>query len=92
MTASDKAIKKLKDELVQRFFNTGLGYRVVADACAQNQATFGVKLDREHPGDEVLVSHDIRIFLDRVSADLLRDCELDYQDGDGGGFCLITGK
>ncbi len=92
MTTSDKAAEKLKDELVQRFLNTGLGYRVVCDTSAPNHTTFSIKLDKEHPGDEVLVSHGIKIFLDQVSADLLRGYELDYQDGSTGGFCLKNEK
>ncbi len=92
MTASDRAAEKLKDELLRRFLNTGLGYRVVVDTSAPEQTTIGVKLDNERPGDEVLASHGIRVFLDQLSADLLRDCELDYQDGPAGGFCLKKGK
>ncbi len=92
MVASDKAAEKLKDELIQKFLNAALGYRVACSTSESNNATFSIKLDKERPGDEVVVSHGIRILLDPVSVALLRDYELDYLDGPTGGFYLKNEK
>lgn len=90
MTTSDKAAEKLKEELLEKFVKNGLGYRVIYDTSALSQVTLSIKLDKESTGDTVMMSHGVKIILDQASADLLRDYELDYQDGPTGGFCLKT--
>lgn len=88
ITASDNAIKKLKEGLIQRCSDVGLGYRVVKNSDESGHAVFSMKLDKERPGDEVVASQGISIFLDPASAALVKDCELDYLDEPTDGFYL----
>ena len=90
MTASERAVQKLEDYLIQRCLDAGLEFRVANDSHKPGHAVLSIKLDKEHPGDEVVTSHGIRIFVDPASAALLKDCELDYLDEPTGGFCLKT--
>lgn len=90
--ASDEAVKKLKEGLIQRCYDVGLGYRVVKNSDEAGHAVFGIKLDMERPDDEVVTSRGIRIFLGPADAALLKDYELDYLDEPTGGFCLRNEK
>jgi Fe-S cluster assembly iron-binding protein IscA len=90
MRASNKAVEKLKDELVKKFLDAGLGYRVTCTNSRPDTTTVSIRLDRQSPGDEVLVSRHLRILLDPRSAILLRDRVLDYSDGST--FCLKDTK
>ena len=92
ITASDRAVEKLKDELIKKFLDVGLGYRITGKTYEPGCTTLTMELDKEQPGDEVVVSHGIKILIDHRDAALLRDYELDYQDGPTGGFCLKNGK
>lgn len=92
MTTSERAAQKLRDNLVQWCLDAGLGFRVVNNNRETDPAVFNIKLDKECPGDEVIVSQGIRIFLDPVNAAALNDHELDYVDGPACGFCLKTSK
>jgi Fe-S cluster assembly iron-binding protein IscA len=92
MTASERAAEKLKDELIQRYLNVGLGYRIIGNIPESGHATFNLELDKEHSGDKVVESHGIRIFIDPENVVLLKDYELDYVDGPDGGFLLRNAK
>jgi len=78
MTATEKAAQKLKEILIQRFFDTGLGFRVTGNADQSSLATLDIKLDNQRPGDEVIELYGMKFFLDQSSAALLSDYELDY--------------
>ena len=84
MTISEKAAQKLKDDLIRRFLNTGLGFRLASDG---NQH-ISIGLDRQGADDKVMEAGGIRILVDSSVAALLARCDLDYVDGPGGGFCL----
>jgi Fe-S cluster assembly iron-binding protein IscA len=89
ISTSDKAAEKLKEALLKKFFDIGLGYRIVdniADSNSSNILTMA--LDKESPGDDVTVLKGIRILIDHRSANQLADYELDYVDGPDGGFFL----
>ncbi len=88
MTTSERAAQKLRDNLIQWCLDAGLGFRVVNDDREPAHAVFNIKLDKECPCDEVIVSHGIRIFLDPVNTTVLKDHELDYLDEPTCGFCL----
>jgi Fe-S cluster assembly iron-binding protein IscA len=92
ITTSKRAAKKLKDEMVQKCLNVGLGYRIIGKIPESGRVMLYMELDKEHSGDEVIVSHGIRIFLDPTNAELLKDCELDFIDGPTGGFWLRNDK
>jgi Fe-S cluster assembly iron-binding protein IscA len=88
MTATQRAAEKLRDNLVQRCLDVGLGFRLVSDGRESSVKAFSIKVDHECPGDKVVKSRGIKIYLDPVSADALENYELDYLDEPGGGFCL----
>ncbi len=88
MTASERAVEKLKDTLIQRYLDVGLGYRIIGSIPGSGHTTFNLELDKEHSGDKVVESLGIRIFMDPEKAVLLKDYELDYIDGPAGGFML----
>ncbi len=92
ITASKKAAQKLKDELIQKCLNVGLGYRIIGNIPESGRASLYMELDKEHSGDEVIITHGIRFFLDPANATLLKDCKLDYIDGPTGGFWLRNDK
>lgn len=87
ITATDRAVERLKDGLVQRCISVGLGYRVIKDS-ETTGAKFTIKLDTAKPEDEVVMAYGIRIIIGPFEAALLKDVELDYSDKPGGGFCL----
>jgi Fe-S cluster assembly iron-binding protein IscA len=90
ITASEKAVQRLEDYLIQKCFDAGLGFRVTNDSHEPGHAVLNIKLDYEHTGDEVITTHGIRILVDPTSAAVLKDCKLDYVDERTGGFCLRT--
>jgi Fe-S cluster assembly iron-binding protein IscA len=89
ITTSEKAAEKLKEALLKKFFDIGLGYRIVENIT--NYASSDIltmELDKENPGDEVIDLKGIRILIDPRHAVQLADYELDYIDGPEGGFFL----
>lgn len=90
ITVSTRAARKLNDWLVQRCLDAGLGCRIIGCIPESSHGIFNLQFDKEHPGDKVVVSHGIRIFLDPANATQLKDYELDYLDGPTAGFCLKT--
>jgi len=88
MVASKRATEKLKEELITRCFESGLGVRLFSCADASGNPRFNIKFDNRYPQDEVMELHGVRVFLDPVSAANLRGCQLDYLEGPEGGFLL----
>ena len=88
ITASDKAVEHLKDGLVEKCFNVGLGYRFTRTAGDGEKIVFSLKLDNVHPDDEVIVAQGIRIIIGPSEAKGLHDAVLDYLEEPDGGFCL----
>jgi Fe-S cluster assembly iron-binding protein IscA len=88
MTATEKATEKLKENLLQRCIDIGLGFRLISDAQDPSKGEFSIKVDHKRPGDRVIESHGIRIYLNSTNAIALENYELDYVDEPGGGFCL----
>lgn len=88
MIASEKASEKLKEELLNRFASTGLGFRVYQDSNGSGSSGLVLKLDKKGPDDETVESHGIRLFLSPDYSAQLKNLELDYVDGPTGGFIL----
>ncbi len=84
MTVSKRAAQKLRDDLIQRFFGAGIGFRV----SAKSPGPVRIELDRPAPGDVVSEFHGVRVLVDPPTTAVLKQYELDYVDGPGGGFCL----
>jgi|GEM_PF-1751354 len=88
ITASDKALNKLHEWLTQKYFETGIGFRILANSNESGKPTYSIKLDRQRQGDEVAEVNGIKFLLDPASAGEFTNCELDYVDEPNGGFVL----
>ena len=88
MMTSEKAVEKLKEELVTRISNVGLGFRVYQESDGVGGSRLALKLDKKSPCDETIESHGVRLFLDPLKFAQLKELELDYIDGPTGGFVL----
>ena len=88
ITINTKAAERLKEQLVHRCFETGIGFRMLVNAGESGEATFSIKLDRQHDGDKVIESGGVKLFLDAPSAARVGKCQLDYSDEPEGGFAL----
>ncbi len=87
---SSKAAKRLREQLINKCFEAGVGFRMLVNTGGSGEATFSIKLDRQQRGDEVIESNGIKLFLDPASAARISDYQLDYQDAPDGGFILKT--
>ncbi len=89
LRASLKAADKLKDALVARCKESGLGFRLQSlppDIAPDNVI---IKLDKIRPGDEVIIDNGIAIFTAENNIVKFTGCELDYcDDSSEPGFCL----
>jgi len=90
ISISNKAAKQLRDQLINKYFEAGIGFRMLVNTDESGKATFSIKFDRQHRGDEVMESNGVKVFLDAASAARISDYQLDYQDEPNGGFFLET--
>lgn len=90
VSTSHKAVQRLREQLIRKCFEAGIGFRILVTAGKSGEATFGIKLDKQHQGDEVIELDGVKIFLDPASAAQIRDYQLDYHDEPNGGFYLNT--
>ena len=90
LTTSGMAAKKLKEQLIYKLRDVGIGFRVNINTDESGKLVFSIKLDMQRKGDKVIESDGINIFLDRTSALKVEGYKLDYQDEPGGGFFLST--
>jgi Fe-S cluster assembly iron-binding protein IscA len=88
LTVSDKALNRLHKWLTQKYFETGVGFRVLVITDESGKPTYGIKLDRQRQGDEVTELNGIKLLLDPASAAEFADYDLDYLDEPDGGFVL----
>lgn len=90
VSTSTKAVAKLREQLINKFFEAGIGFRILVNTDESGKATFSIKLDRQQQGDEVTESDGVRVFSDPASAARINNYQLDYQDEPDGGFFLMT--
>ena len=88
LTASERVAQELKETLLRKWFDMGLGFRLIKDTNEPGATTCSIKLDNKRADDEVIESHGIKVFLDPISAAQLKDYELDYLDEPAQGFFL----
>lgn len=88
VTTSNKAAKRLREQLIDKCFEAGIGFRILVNASEPGKTTFDIKLDRQHQGDEVMESNSVKVFLDPASAARIGEYQLDYLDEPDGGFVL----
>ena len=92
VTISNKAAQRLREQLLHKCLETGIGFRILVDAGEPGKTTFSIKLDRQDQRDKVIDLGGVKVFLDPSSAARIRDYQLDYQDGPDSGFSLKTYK
>jgi len=88
ITASDKALNKLQEWLAHKYFETGIGFRILTSTNKFGELRYGMKLDRQCQGDEVAELNGIKLLLDPASTGEFTNCELDYVDEPDSGFVL----
>ncbi len=86
LNVSLKAVEKLKDILLERCVNNGLGFRLQSLSPDAETNGFVIRLDRMGPGDEVVVNQGIIIFVANNGLRSLEGGELDYCEEPGLGF------
>ena len=86
--ASTKAKEKLREQLIHKCFEVGIGYRLLFTTDECGKATFSIMLDQQRQGDEVSELDGVRAFLDPTSARKVGTSQLDYVDAPEGGFFL----
>lgn len=88
VNTTNKAAKRLREHLIDKCFEAGIGFRMLVNSGESGKATFSIKLDREYPQDQVIESNGVKLFLDPPSAARISDYQLDYRDEPDGGFFL----
>jgi Fe-S cluster assembly iron-binding protein IscA len=88
ITASDKAIEKLREYLIESAFKAGLGFRLFVITDRAGKTTFSIKLDRQRQEDEVVKLGNVKAFLDSATSGQIGKCQIDYSEEPDGGFVL----
>ncbi|MEA3186882.1 MAG: iron-sulfur cluster assembly protein [Chthoniobacter sp.] len=84
---TDSAIKQLQVLLAEQADSAGKGLRIFVEAggCAGMQ--YGMSLDFQKEGDEVVDREGVQVLVDEFSAKYLRGSTIDFADGlSGAGF------
>jgi len=90
VTISSKAAVKLREQLIHKCFQAGIGFRVLVSTDKSGKATLSIRLDRQHQRDKVIDSGGLKVLLDPSSATQISDYQLDYRDKPEGGFFFKT--
>ena len=88
VNTTNKAAKRLREHLIDKCFEVGIGFRVFVNSSESGKSTFSIKLDRERPQDQIIESNGVKLFLDPASAARISDYQLDYLDEPDDGFFL----
>ncbi len=86
---STRAVGKLKEELVQKCLDAGIGFRIMVNTDEAGKISSNMKFDRQRQGDMVIDLGGVKLFSDPTSVAHVRDYHLDYLDNPDGGFFLI---
>lgn len=86
---STRAVGKLKEELVQKCLDAGIGFRIMVNTDEAGKVNSSMKFDRQRQGDMVIDLGGVKLFSDPTSVARVRDYHLDYLDNPDGGFFLI---
>jgi Fe-S cluster assembly iron-binding protein IscA len=89
MEVSTRAVQKLREELIQKCLDAGIGFRIKVSTDESGKITSNMKFDRQRVGDMVIDLGGVKLFTDTGSITHVRDYHLDYLDNLDGGFFLI---
>ena len=88
VNTTNKAAKRLREHLIDKCFEVGIGFRVFVNSSESGISNFIIKLDRERPQDQIIESNGVKLFLNPASAARISDYQLDYLDEPDDGFFL----
>jgi len=83
-----EAMKKLKEQLVERCLKADIGFRILATRDEHGKEAFIIKVDRSREGDAILEADGVRVFVDPANITSATEHELDYIDEPEGNFVL----
>jgi Fe-S cluster assembly iron-binding protein IscA len=86
---SMRATDKLKEELIQKCLDAGIGFRIMVDTDDTGKIASVMKFDRQRQDDMVIDLGGVKLFSDPSSVAYVKDYHLDYEDNLEGGFFLI---
>lgn len=86
---SARAVGKLREELVRKCLDAGIGFRITVNNDEIGRITSSMKFDRQKPGDMIIDLGGVSLFADPDSVAQVKDYHLDYLDNPDGGFFLI---
>jgi Fe-S cluster assembly iron-binding protein IscA len=89
VSISNKAVATLREQLIYKCSELGIGFRLLVSTDKSVKAAFSMKLDRQHQEDKVIDSCGVKVLLDPFSASEIRGYQLDYRP-DGGFFLKTT--
>ena len=86
---STRAVDKLREELVQKCLDAGIGFRILVNTDDAGKISSTMKFDRQRQDDMVIDLGGVKLFSDPTSVAHVRDYHLDYLENPEGGFFLI---
>jgi Fe-S cluster assembly iron-binding protein IscA len=92
VSISNKAAAMLREQLINKFFETDIGFRILVSDNEPGRENLSIKIDRQKQSDKIIDSSGVKVFLDPICADRISAYQLDYHDGPNSGFFLSTKK
>jgi Fe-S cluster assembly iron-binding protein IscA len=89
INVSTRAVDKLKEELIQKCLDAGIGFRIMVNTNEDGKITSTMKFDRQRQEDVVMDLGGVKLFSDPTSVSQVKSYHLDYLDNPDGGFFLI---
>jgi Fe-S cluster assembly iron-binding protein IscA len=89
LQVSTRAVNKLKEELVQKCLDAGIGFRITVEADEAGKISSSIRFDRQHQEDVVVDLGGVKLFADPACIDCAKDYHLDYMENPEDGFFLV---
>jgi Fe-S cluster assembly iron-binding protein IscA len=89
INVSTRAADKLREELVQRCLDAGIGFRIIVNLDGSGKVMSCMKFDRQRQGDTVVDLGGVKLFSNPTEVAQVKDYHLDYFDNPDGGFFLV---
>ena len=92
VTISNKAAERLREQLLHKCLETGIGFRLLASTDESDRVAFSMKVDRQDQRDKVIDLGGVKVFFDPSFTGQISKYQLDYRDEPDSGFFLKTYK
>jgi Fe-S cluster assembly iron-binding protein IscA len=86
---SMRAADKLKEELVKKCLDAGIGFRIMINLNNEGKVSPVMKFDRQHQGDTVLDLGGVKLFSNPEEVAQVKGYHLDYLENPDMGFYLV---